>query len=159
MGHPTADQTPIPAEVAELLAARIMRGVVEDAQGCWIRTTRRPTPSGYTHISRQVGGVRTYYYAHRVMYVAAKGAIPSGMTVDHLCENPPCCNPDHLKAGPHHANIIRSENNFYAINARKTHCVRGHELPPYHIGGQRRCRECNRIRQADYVARRRAVGA
>lgn len=87
MGHPTADQTPIPAEVAELLAARIMRGVVEDAQGCWIRTTRRPTPSGYTHISRQVGGVRTYYYAHRVMYVAAKGAIPSGMTVDHLCEN------------------------------------------------------------------------
>jgi hypothetical protein len=36
--------------------------------------------------------------AHVVAYVLAKGPIPEGYEIDHLCFNPPCCNPDHLEA-------------------------------------------------------------
>jgi HNH endonuclease len=37
--------------------------------------------------------------AHRVAYEQAKGSIPEGMSVLHHCDNPPCCNPNHLFVG------------------------------------------------------------
>lgn len=33
---------------------------------------------------------------HRLAYQWAKGAIPDGFTIDHLCRNPKCINPLHL---------------------------------------------------------------
>lgn len=36
-------------------------------------------------------------YAYRVVYELAVGPIPEGMTVDHTCFNPLCCNPNHLR--------------------------------------------------------------
>lgn len=40
---------------------------------------------------------RRAYWAHRVAYATFVGDIPAGMSVDHGCLNPPCCNPDHLR--------------------------------------------------------------
>ena len=34
--------------------------------------------------------------AHRVVWQAVFGPIPEGLTVDHGCRNPICCNPCHL---------------------------------------------------------------
>lgn len=37
--------------------------------------------------------------AHRVAYELKNGPIPKGLFALHSCDNPPCCNPGHLRAG------------------------------------------------------------
>ena len=46
-------------------------------------------------------------YAHRVAYEAARGAIPEGMFLDHLCRVRCCVNPDHLEPVTNVENIRR----------------------------------------------------
>ena len=35
--------------------------------------------------------------AHRVSYEFANGPVPAGMPIDHICHNPGCVNPEHLR--------------------------------------------------------------
>lgn len=44
--------------------------------------------------------------AHRVIYRIEKGEIPIGNVIMHTCDNPSCCNPNHLILGSQHENII-----------------------------------------------------
>ncbi len=37
--------------------------------------------------------------AHREAYELARGPIPDGHVIRHACDNPPCCNPAHLRTG------------------------------------------------------------
>jgi hypothetical protein len=46
-------------------------------------------------------------YAHVVFYIRAKGKIPVGYKLDHLCKNRNCVNPDHLEAVTNTVNTIR----------------------------------------------------
>lgn len=87
--------------------------------------------------------------AHRLTYEDAKGAVPDGLELDHLCFNPPCVNPDHLEAVTHYENMQR-------LKALKTHCPQGHEYSPentyYYTYSKERwtgrmCRACDRIRK------------
>lgn len=79
--------------------------------------------------------------AHRVAYFNAYGAIPEGYVVNHTCQNRGCVNPTHLRLATVKENALRESNSVAALNARKTHCPKGH---PYDrkYGGQRYCSRC-----------------
>lgn len=44
--------------------------------------------------------------AHRVSFRLFNGSIPPDMVVMHKCDNPPCCNPAHLKLGTWRDNAV-----------------------------------------------------
>ena len=96
--------------------------------------------------------------AHRVAYELAYGPIPAGLTIDHLCRHHPCVNPAHLEAVTNKENILRGVS-FSAVNARKTHCIHGHEFTVENTfitaRGRRSCQACRLARQrARYRGRR-----
>lgn len=68
--------------------------VVRMPTGCWEWQATR-TQRGYGRVSFR-GRPTT---AHRAAYEMTHGPIPEGMWVMHSCDNPPCCNPDHLSVG------------------------------------------------------------
>lgn len=63
---------------------------VVDASGCWLWSGRVNPINGYGYF-----GPRE---AHRVVYEKAKGPIPPGHEIDHLCRVRNCVNPNHLEA-------------------------------------------------------------
>lgn len=120
---------------------RILNRVRVTDDGCWEWQGPR-LPKGYGKIKYQVSGVKYTRYTHRMMYEIAYGEIPKGLQIDHLCENKPCCNPDHLEVVTPRENILRG-NSIIAQNARKTRCPRGHEYDLKQKNG-RACSKCFR---------------
>lgn len=111
---------------------RIERG------GCWtwLRINKR---TGYGHWDGDL--------AHRKFFKIFKGSIEPGMTIDHLCRNRACVNPAHLEQVSYRVNILRADLNLATINARKSHCDKGHEFTPGNTyikksNGARQCRKC-----------------
>lgn len=62
--------------------------------GCWEWNGAR-TSAGYG--MKRIN--KKNYYTHRLAYSWANDGIPEDMCVLHKCDNPPCCNPDHLFLG------------------------------------------------------------
>ena len=111
--------------------------------GCWIWTAHKNNKGYGTFAPKWNARV----YAHRWSYEQAKGAIPDGLEIDHLCRNPACVNPDHLEAVTHRENILRSDAPT-AVNASKTHCSNGHPFDDENTyvrrdRAGRNCRTCN----------------
>lgn len=65
--------------------------------GCWEWQGLKDV-GGYGSIG--VGG--RHWKVHRLNWQMFNGQpVPEGMLVCHRCDNPPCCNPDHLFVGTH----------------------------------------------------------
>ena len=78
-------------------AYRTLVRVVEDHEtGCW-NFQGAKNEFGYGIVGLGVKGKNDR--AHRVVYRALVGDTPAGMFVCHKCDNPSCCNPDHLFIG------------------------------------------------------------
>ena len=139
-----------------------------DPGECWVWIGAF-NQDGYGRIDARIDARRKNLRAHRVVFEALVGPIPPGLTIDHLCRNRPCCNPDHLEPVPRGENTMRSPIGFAPLNAAKTHCVNGHGYTPentyvYARPGHtmRDCRICRLATVRRYQQRRaerRADGA
>lgn len=139
---------------------------VDPETECWNWTGSSIVTGGYGQFMIRN---QTKMRVHRYSYERHIGPIPEGLTIDHLCRNRLCVNPDHLEAVTHRENTLRGTAPS-AVNARKTHCLRGHEftkentkLESYRYGVHRKCRTCQRalrvLRTERERAQKRSAGA
>lgn len=135
--------------------------------GCWEWTGYRDR-DGYGKV--RVRAIRSApIAAHRIAYERAKGPVPPGMFVCHACDNPPCCNPDHLWLGTNRENQNDAVAKGRHQGPRKarvggvTHCIHGHEFTPENTywrkgRGGRTCRACMReMAAAGYLRRKQSA--
>lgn len=133
---------------------------VARSDGCWLWTGATDGDGRYGAFQHE-GRVQR---AHRVAYMLVVGSIPDGLDLDHLCRTTLCVRPDHLEPVTHLENVMRGTS-IQAVNARKTHCPKGHEYDAENTyiqpsTGGRLCKTCAREsgaeRQRRYREQKRA---
>lgn len=118
---------------------------VANEEGCLIWQGSKTT-NGYAYVGPNQMGTRT---VHVLMWMHMHGEKTPGLTLDHLCRNRDCINPEHLELVTHAENCRRG----VARCAKLTECHRGHPFVEgnfYLVGGRRVCKACNTIRLREY---------
>lgn len=93
-------------------------------KGCWNWMAAKKEKGYGTFVTHFQKPSRS---THVIFYEMRYGEVPKGLYIDHLCRNTSCVNPKHLEAVTCGENVLRGEGPT-ARNARKTHCIRGHEF-------------------------------
>ena len=130
---------------------------------CWPWKGKKRWTNGYGSAERPDGSVAG---AHRVAFEVSGGMLIPGMVIMHLCDNPPCCNPAHLRQGTYSDNIRdaiakgRFTQHRFRLgrSVRASFCKRGHPLTPENrIGRLGACRQCDKLRGIAYRQRKKAL--
>lgn len=98
---------------------------------CW-EWQGAKSPGSHNYGKLSAWGEQASIYAHRVVWELENGQIPEGMFVCHTCDNPPCCNPDHLFLGTPKDNVQdaiskgrwKTHMQKPALNAEQTETIR-----------------------------------
>lgn len=76
---------------------RIRRHTILDATTGCIVWTGGLNGEGYAQL--QIGATGPRHSVHRIVWMLSGREIPDGMCVMHQCDNPSCCNINHLRIG------------------------------------------------------------
>jgi hypothetical protein len=111
---------------------------VSNPDGCWTWKDRLDK-DGYGQFSIGSRENQKKLVAHRVAKTLSMGEdIPEGLFVMHMCDNPPCCRPDHLGVATHQENMddmVRKNRSATVFGGAKldwetVDCIRNyHEVP------------------------------
>ncbi|MDN4616432.1 HNH endonuclease signature motif containing protein [Leifsonia sp. F6_8S_P_1B] len=157
--------------VPERVAQRALTNVDKQPNGCWISRYSVST-HGYAQIGwslpkeeRRTAARNAMVLAHRAAWTAIHGQVPLGMTIDHICKERRCVNPDHLRLLPNFENARRTNGHDWPMGV----CANGHpntQLRPVSAtakaGGRRGglgCADCYRLYHLRHNWRRRNPGA
>ena len=103
------------------------------------------------------------WLAHRLAWTWARGEIPSGLVIDHLCRNRACVKVEHLEPVTTKENVVARGLGPSATNAKVTHCPWGHEYAGENLytraRGNRECVTCRRANCRRRYAEKKAKGA
>lgn len=115
---------------------------------CWLWTGAKK-PKGYGNVRRN----KIYTTAHRVSWEITFGVIPKGMQVQHSCDNPSCCNPNHLMLGTVMSNYIDMVKKGRGNSGHKNRSFGennpNHKLKSFEVDEIRRLYKPGAIKQQD----------
>ena len=149
----------IPTKLTQDEAARFWSYVdlPPSADECWNwRGAARPLGYGMFGLRGEA------YGTHRISYTLARGPIPDGLVLDHLCRNPRCINPAHLEPVTQRENVLRGDARL--TKSPDERCPKGHEPNWMQVQKHgpdrpktRVCRGCFNERARRRTARRREL--
>lgn len=130
--------------------------VIRNYEGrCWLWVPTFLSGKKYGSLRVRKDGRWSEERAHRFAYTVFVGPIPEGLTLDHLCRNTWCVNPEHLEP------VTQAENHRRWVDS-KERCRNGHLLS---IAGTLEdfddtCATCRKITQVrSKISRRKPASA
>lgn len=121
---------PIFSVIRPRTALSLKARLVPDGDCLVFTGTRNKAGYGFIDVTYDCKRIRYPILTHRLAWVLAHGQeIPDDRIICHRCNNPPCCNPEHLYLGTHQDNADDME----AAGTRRS----GHRSPMKGVKGER----------------------
>ncbi len=89
------------------------------SNGCWLWKMGKDK-DGYGKVTIDY----KCYRSHRVAFECVNGKIQAGAMACHKCDNPSCCNPDHIFLGTQMENITDSVAKGHHIRGSRCHLAK-----------------------------------
>ena len=134
-----------------------------DLGPCWEWTGAR-NATGYGITPKPFMGTRL---AHRVSLALDLGEAVTAEAVMHLCDNPACCRPSHLKPGTRRENSLDAKAKGRTVSGKEgmTECKNGHPRTPANTRKYQRpdgyietkCIPCRKLWGKELARKRKAL--